>query len=216
MARIEPLTTRPLGPDDAAAGFALSTEAGWNQTVADWQFMLAAGDAQGQVTPTGDLVASALVLPFADRIGWIGMVLTTASHRRRGLATENLRWAIAHCEARGLIAGLDATPAGREVYAPLGFAEGFGLQRLTAEEPTLAVPDAPGIRLLEASDLPAVTALDATAFGAERAGAAALSPGQPDVLRLGRREGRYRVRLPARARRPDHLASGPAGRAQHG
>jgi GNAT superfamily N-acetyltransferase len=168
MAATEPLTTRPLGPDDAAAAFALSTEAGWNQTVADWQFMLDAGEAQGQVTAEGDLVASALILPYGGRSAWNGMVLTTKAHRRRGLATENLRWAIARCAKRGLIAGLDATPAGREVYAPLGFADGFGLERLTARQPDLPEPAGPVLRPMRAEDLPAATALDAKAFGAER------------------------------------------------
>jgi hypothetical protein len=168
MAATEPLTTRPLGPDDAAAAFALSTEAGWNQTVADWQFMLEAGEAQGQVTAEGDLVASALILPYGGRIAWIGMVLTTRQHQRRGLATENLRWATLRCTARGLIAGLDATPAGREVYAPLGFADGFGLERLAARQPDLPEPAGPVLRPMRARDLAAAIALDAEAFGAER------------------------------------------------
>jgi len=169
MAATEPLTTRPLGPGDAAAAFALSTEAGWNQTVADWQFMLEQGEAQGQVTAQGDLVASALILPYGGRIAWIGMVLTTAAHQRRGLATENLRWAIARCAERDLIAGLDATPAGRLVYAPLGFADRFGLQRLVAPRPTLAEPAHDLVlRPMHAGDLAAATAMDAATFGAER------------------------------------------------
>ncbi len=168
MVATEPLTSRPLGPDDAAAAFALSTEAGWNQTVTDWQFMLQAGEAQGQVTAEGDLVASALMLPFGDRIAWIGMVLTTARQQRRGLATANLRWAMARCEARGLIAGLDATPAGREVYAPLGFVDGFGLQRLVAQRPDLAERAGHRIRPMQPGDLAAATTLDAKAFGADR------------------------------------------------
>ena len=105
---------------------ALSSEAGWNQTVPDWRFMLGAGEARGQLTAAGALVASALILPYDDRIAWIAMLLTTESHRRRGLATANLRWAIERCAARGLIAGLDATPAGREFYAPLGFTDSVG------------------------------------------------------------------------------------------
>ncbi len=168
-AATEPLATRALGPDDAAAAVALSREAGWNQTVADWRFMLAAGEAQGQVTAAGNLVASALILPH-EHIAWIGMVLTTASQRRRGLATANLRWAIERCAARGLIAGLDATPAGREVYAPLGFVDVWGLQRLRAAHPALReIAHGSTIRPMQGDDLAAVAALDAEAFGAGRA-----------------------------------------------
>jgi GNAT superfamily N-acetyltransferase len=168
-AATEPLTTRALRPDDAGAAMALSSEAGWNQTVPDWRFMLGAGEARGQLTAAGALVASALILPYDDRIAWIAMVLTTESHRRRGLATANLHWAIERCAARGLVAGLDATPAGREVYAPLGFTDLWGLQRLHADRPALPEPaDRPVIRRMRPDDLPALAALDAEAFGARR------------------------------------------------
>jgi hypothetical protein len=170
-ATTEPLITRALGPDDAAAAVALSSEAGWNQTVPDWRFMLAAGEARGQLTPAGALVASALILPYDERIAWIAMVLTTESHRRRGLATANLHWAILRCAARGLIAGLDATPAGREVYMPLGFTDLWALQRLRAAGPgRLPEPrHSLVIRPMRTDDLPAAVALDAAAFGAARA-----------------------------------------------
>jgi hypothetical protein len=168
-AATEPLTTRALGPDDAVAATALSNEAGWNQTVPDWHFMLGNGEARGQLTAAGALVASALILPHKDRIAWIAMVLTTESHRRRGLATANLHWATERCAARGLIAGLDATPAGREVYAPLGFTDLWGLHRLRAERPFLSEPARRfAIRLMRTDDLAAVAALDADAFGARR------------------------------------------------
>jgi GNAT superfamily N-acetyltransferase len=168
-AATEPLETRALGPDDAEAATALSSEAGWNQTALDWHFMLAAGEARGQVTAAGALVASALILPYDDRIAWIAMVLTTESHRRRGLATANLRWAIERCAAGGLVAGLDATPAGREVYAPLGFTDLWGLQRLRADRPALLQASAhAAIRPMQTGDLAAVAALDADAFGARR------------------------------------------------
>jgi hypothetical protein len=161
--------TRALGPADARAALALSSEAGWNQTLSDWHFMLAAGEAQGQLTAAGALVASALILPYQDRIAWIAMVLTTESHRRRGLATANLHWAMGRCAARGLIAGLDATPAGREVYAPQGFSDLWGLQRLRAERPALAEPlHRAAIRPMRTDDLAAIAALDAEAFGARR------------------------------------------------
>ena len=170
MAATEGLVTRALGPDDAEAAVALSAEPGWNQTAADWRFMLAAGEARGQLTAAGTLVASALVLPYDGRIAWIGMVLTTESHRRRGLATENLHWAIGRCAARGLVAGLDATPAGREVYAPLGFRDLWGLRRLRAERSSLPISHDGRVRPMRTGDLAAVAALDAEAFGARRDG----------------------------------------------
>lgn len=133
--------------------------------------MIAEGDAWGQIAPDGTLVASCLILPYGSRIGWIAMVLTAASHRRQGLASANLRLALERCDASGLIAGLDATPAGREVYRPQGFTDALSLQRLVAERPTLCQGDGrdPAIRPLRtAADLERIARLDAGAFGAKR------------------------------------------------
>ena len=142
MALIEPIRSRALTALDAQAGYALSSEAGWNQTLSDWRMMLETAPATGQVDTEGVLVTSALVTPYAGRIGWIAMVLTTAAHRRKGLATRNLRWAIDACSERGLVAGLDATPAGREVYLPLGFCDLWPLKRWRAEQPVALQRDA--------------------------------------------------------------------------
>jgi hypothetical protein len=167
----EELRTAALAEVHAAAGFLLSAEAGWNQTVDDWRQMLADGEAIGQFSATKQLVASALILPYGERLAWIAMVLTNAGWRRRGLATSNLHWALERCRARGLLAGLDATPDGVEVYRPLGFREACGLHRLRAERPgaqRLPRPDV-AIRPLQAArDLDAITRLDARAFGADR------------------------------------------------
>lgn len=169
MAPTDGSLTRTLTTADADAGYRLSSEAGWNQMVEDWRMMLAAAPAVGQVDDDGTLVASALVMPYGGRIGWIAMVLTTANRRRRGLATTNLRWAIETCSQRGLIAGLDATPDGREVYRPLGFQDLWPLQRWVRAAP--AGQDSSiecAIRPVDAGDLDDLAALDADLFGARR------------------------------------------------
>lgn len=170
-ATTEALRTIRLTEAHAPAASALSAEAGWNQTVDDWQLLLSDGEAIGQVAVDHRLVASALLLPYGERIAWIAMVLTSADHRRRGLATANLRWAIERCGERGLIAGLDATPEGVEVYRPLGFQEVCGLQRLRAARPQVTRParGVVAIRPLQAArDLDAIARLDGAVFGVER------------------------------------------------
>ncbi len=167
----EPLRSLELGAARAEAAFALSAAAGWNQTVEDWRLMLGEGDAIGQVTAADELVASALILPYGERFAWIAMVLTSEPYRRLGLATRNLRWALERCQQRQLIAGLDATPAGVEIYRPLGFQEVCGLQRLIAEPPWPRRPlrREVAIRPVQAArDLDAIARLDARVFGAER------------------------------------------------
>ena len=170
MAATEALGTVPLSPAHSEDGFRLSTEAGWNQTAPDWRLMLETGEGIGQLTAEGELAASAVILPYGGRLAWIGMVLTTETFRRCGLATANLRWAIRRCEELGLIAGLDATPAGRVVYQPLGFEGVFGLTRFRAEAPAMTADAAEGVTLrpMLADDLDRIARADAAAFGAER------------------------------------------------
>jgi GNAT superfamily N-acetyltransferase len=167
----EELRSAPLAEANSAAAFLLSAEADWNQTVDDWRLMLEEGEAVGQFSAAGQLVASALILPYDERVAWIAMVLTSAEFRRRGLATGNLQWALERCRERKLIAGLDATPDGVAVYRPLGFQVVCGLQRLRAGQPgglTLPRRDV-AIRPLQAArDLDAIARLDALVFGAER------------------------------------------------
>jgi len=108
---------------------ALSEEAHWNQIEADWQMMMTAGNAIGMEAPDGRLVASALALPYGDSFGWISMVLVTADWQKKGLATRLLQSCIEQLESAGLTPVLDATPAGENVYRPLGFLPHFGFQR---------------------------------------------------------------------------------------
>ncbi len=149
---------------------ALVTEARWNQTADDWRTMLALGEGFGLVDPQGTLVATSLALPFeTGGFGWISMVLVTEAHRRKGLATRLMASAMAALEARKLVAILDATPAGREVYKLLGFEDTWGIERMQCLEPPKlpAVPPV-AVRPMTDADWESVCTLDAQAFCADR------------------------------------------------
>jgi GNAT superfamily N-acetyltransferase len=172
------ITERPVTESDLADCLALSAEAHWNQIAEDWRLILELGEVLGLVRD-GRLVATAGFMPYGGRFAWISMVLVTASERRQGHATRLLRWAMARAEGRGLIAGLDATPEGREVYRRLGFRDIYRLTRLEANHPPVSAgPPRPGpgpgprpgitVRPLQEADLDAVAAFDAAAFGADR------------------------------------------------
>jgi GNAT superfamily N-acetyltransferase len=192
-AATEPLRAVRLGPAQAEAAFALSAEAGWNQTIDDWRLMLGEGEATGQITAAGQLVASGLILPYGERLAWIAMILTSEPLRGRGLATRNLQWALERCRQRRLVAGLDATLAGVEVYRPLGFDEVCGLQRMVAEPPRSlrSLHREVAIRPVQAArDLDAIARLDTKVFGAERRGLLAhLSRSQPHRALLAEAQG---------------------------
>lgn len=170
MGNTEGLAEIRLAGEHIPGCVALVAEARWNQTADDWKTMLALGEGFGLLDANGALVATSLALPFpSGGFGWISMVLVTESHRRRGLATRLMESAMAALAQQGLVSILDATPAGREVYRLLGFEDTWGIERMQClGSPRL--PPAPQIeiRRMTDADWPAVCALDAEAFRADR------------------------------------------------
>jgi ribosomal protein S18 acetylase RimI-like enzyme len=166
------LPISPLTAADLDAAQALVAEAGWNQMRADWELFIELGAAFKVTAEDGEVAATAATLPFA-RFGWISMVLVGRHHRRQGIATALLERCIARLRERGLVPVLDATPAGRAVYRPLGFRDGWQITRWRRTGRGAALPDAGGdaaatVRALREDDWPEILALDEKAFGADR------------------------------------------------
>ena len=167
MASTEALVEGPLGEADLEDACALVAEAGWNQNAADWRMFLELGSAMAVKTGDGRVVATAATLPYPSGFGWISMVLVTAAFRRRGIATQLLKRCISSLTDAGMVPVLDATPAGRAVYKPLGFRDGWPIQRWRrhADGP---VPASHDVKPLEGKDWDGTLALDAAAFGCDR------------------------------------------------
>jgi GNAT superfamily N-acetyltransferase len=125
------LSIRVFDSSDLPFAMRLRDAEGWNQTpeflsallahqpdgcfIAEWN-----GASAGTVTTT----------IHEGRLGWIGMMLVDANHRRLGIATALLNRAVEFLQAsRVNCIALDATPAGREVYQRCGFRDAWGLQR---------------------------------------------------------------------------------------
>ena len=161
------LAIAPIGVAESEAVWPLSIEAGWNQNVADWRFMLEAGRGFGLRGADGKWEASSLVLPLGDKLAWISMVLVTKSRRRGGVGTRLLKRCIAEVTAKGAVAGLDATEQGRPIYLPLGFQDLYRISRWHFDGAT-DVPSAAAIRPLTSADLPALLAYDRARSGMER------------------------------------------------
>ena len=158
----------PLSERDLEGAQALVAEAGWNQNAADWRIFLELGRAFAVKDAGGRLAATAATLPYPSGFGWISMVLVSGPFRRQGMATRLLQRCIDALREAGMVPVLDATPAGREVYKPLGFRDGWAITRWRRSN-ALQVKETTGARLLGAEDWPAVLALDAQAFGCDRA-----------------------------------------------
>jgi GNAT superfamily N-acetyltransferase len=167
----EGVRVRDLDIGDIDAGLALSTEVGWNQTAEDWAWMIQGGRGWACLDGQDRVVATALTQPQYDQFGWISMVLVTETWRRRGIAGYLMARSIAALRKSRRVPGLDATPAGRTVYAPLGFRDIYGLTRFRAAAPTLgdAPPDT-RFRPMASRDISRLAALDRVVFGADRLG----------------------------------------------
>lgn len=159
----------PLAECDLEGAQALVAEAGWNQSAADWRIFLELGQAIAVKDAEGRLAATAATLPYPSGFGWISMVLVARAFRRRGIASRLLGRCIATLQASGMVPVLDATPAGREVYKPLGFRDGWAIRRWRRAGTAPPAGLAGGVRALQAADWPALLRLDAAAFGCDRA-----------------------------------------------
>ena len=205
MAPTDQLARRPLEPAHVGHAVPLSAEAGWNQTSDDWRLMLEIGEGWGLWNDSGRMVASGMIIPYAPRFAYISMILVTADYRRRGIASDMMRWCMEAVEARNMYAVLDATPAGRTVYQPLGFADIFGLHRLAAEAPRPAPVAGAAVRPMTLADLAAVEAYDAPVFGSDRAPVLRhLRERQPGRAFIAERDGRVSGFVLARDGRSAH------------
>jgi GNAT superfamily N-acetyltransferase len=153
------LAIASIDAGESEAVWPLSIEAGWNQNVADWRFMLGAGHGFGLRGSDGKWEASSLVLPLGEKLAWISMVLVTQARRRGGVGTGLLKRCIAEAQANGAVAGLDATEQGRPIYLPLGFRDLYRISRWhfdgvkemppTAAVRRMAIADLPGMRVYD-------------------------------------------------------------------
>lgn len=171
MAPTEVLAVSAIDPEQAEAVWPLSIEAGWNQNVADWRFMLAAGRGFGCLGTDGKWQASSLVLPLGQKLAWISMVLVTKDRRRFGLGSGLLKRCITEVREADAVAGLDATEAGRPIYLKLGFHDLYAISRWhldRVKDGAVTPPAGIVVRPFAIADLPKLATYDRPLSGMER------------------------------------------------
>jgi len=155
--------------DDISAGLELCRASRWNQLRRDWELFLTLSPADCRVAIKDNPVTGTVTtVSYQDSFSWIGMVLVDPAERRQGIGTRLLQEAIDLLDWQKLI-GLDATPAGREVYLKLGFADQSRLHRMeTVVSADFARIEKSSARRMTEADLPEVFKLDQKVFGADR------------------------------------------------
>jgi len=171
-------TLRAIQPADFDYGMLLCKLVGWNQTPDDWRRL-------AELTPGGVMVCeedgllagTAATICFDRRVAWIGMILVHPDFRGRGIATSLMQASMDYLRDRGMeTVKLDATDAGRPVYLKLGFVDERPICRYVADRATVEqalsmgceCPIPSQVRPIAETDWPAIAAMDAPAFGADR------------------------------------------------
>ena len=106
---------------DANHGLRLSTQAGWNQTISEWNLILNDSNSICLGAELDDqIVATAAAIHYTSDFTWIAMVLTDTKFRRRGISKLVLTALLKSLGNKRTIK-LDATPAGQALYSQFGF-----------------------------------------------------------------------------------------------
>ena len=177
------LPVRHLGIADLSACSDLGESRGWGREEHKWRLLLTAGQGYGIEAPDvpGALLGTVVLTPYAATGPGAGhccvsMVLVAERCARQGLGRRLMEHALA--ETGDAVPFLSATDAGRPLYEQLGFTAAGSVAMVTGR---FRVPDAAPaspvpVRPATAADLPAVRALDAPVFGADRTGLLARLP----------------------------------------
>lgn len=164
-------TLRCLKPDDLSEADRLRTELGWNQTISDWQRLLAlAPEGCFAAERKGQLVGTCTSLSFGGGLAWIGMMIVHPSHRGQGLGAALLRYCIDYLrQKRVRCIKLDATPMGKPVYMHLGFLPEWTLTRWEHHGSVSdGGPSSNNVQTLADRHWPGVLALDSLFSGVVR------------------------------------------------
>jgi ribosomal protein S18 acetylase RimI-like enzyme len=180
MTKAADVKIRLLGAEDIPAAMRLKEAAGWNQTEGDWLRLLRL-EPRGcfAASSGGRLVGTATTTTYGSDLAWVGMVLVDPEFRRRGIASQLMRAALAYLDGEGVRAvKLDATPDGRHVYEGFGFEAELLIERWARSADGGAAGERPvgagggqdaNPSPQDSAGLAEILELDRDAFGADRA-----------------------------------------------
>lgn len=162
------LQFRAMTAADIPVGEALCRTARWNQLPQDWELFLKLSPMGCRVAVKHErVVGTVTTISYQDCVSWIGMVLVDPAEQRQGIGTKLLHEALNVLKDQPLV-GLDATPAGREVYLKLGFVDDYGLSRMETVAAGFANDKNNPARRMTEADLLRVLEMDQKVFGADR------------------------------------------------
>ena len=155
---------QPFQPEHLDAAVELSRQAGWPHRKEDWALVLSL--SKGFVArENGRVVGTAMATLLGETCATVNMVIVDESMRGRGLGRQLMQAALDAAENREC--RLVATADGLPLYEKLGFAA-CGEVRQHQGIPSAAERPV-GVAWVDSVDPAGLAALDAQAFGADRA-----------------------------------------------
>ena len=202
------LTIRPMVAEDLTQLHQLSIGVAWPHRPEDWQLIMGLGEGFMACDAIGRALGSAMWWPFGRNFASVGMVITSPRVQAHGAGRRLMDAVLERTGTRDL--RLSSTRAGYRLYIALGFQP---IGRIFQHQGRARVSEGIGdsghagdltIREVEAGDLDALAALDASAYGADRkpviaallpvsTGTVALRDGKPVGFALCRQFGRGHV-----------------------
>ena len=158
---------RRLTVADLPACLDLTLDRGWPSEEPKWRLMFAVSEIYGIDDPSGGLSAVVGLTRYGRELAAVGMMLVATRLGRRGLGERLMRYVLE--QAEGATVCLYATAMGQPLYERLGFRVVDVASRYTGNlVPARAFDPPADLRLVTASELGAIAALDERAFGAPR------------------------------------------------
>ncbi len=134
----------------------------------DWECFLRTGVVFGHRLQSNEIVSSAYLSNFEDRIGWLGAVIVNSRFQGKKLGRDLIQKAISIAPDNDFVLALIATERGKKMYEQAGFVEVGNTHKFVANVPQCAAAD-DAVRNLETKDFDRVLALDKQAIGYSRA-----------------------------------------------
>jgi GNAT superfamily N-acetyltransferase len=181
------LVARDINDVDVELLHTLSISVGWPHRSKDWELLRRAGHGIVAVDEIGRVFGSAMWFPHGDDFATIGLVITTPRAQAQGGGRWLMDQVLEQCGDRNL--ALNATHAAYPLYVSLGFTSEAIVYMRQGEAPQ-TLPPMPALdgELSELSSdrVSEITALDARAFGTNRARLLALLAEDASIAALRR------------------------------
>ncbi len=167
---MEGVSVRQMLATDIESAMRLKEAESWNQTEADWHFLLRHNPELCLVASLrNEVIGTVTAINYQNEVAWIGMMLVSSDHRRKGVSSALLKTIIERLKGCTCIK-LDATPSGTPVYRRLGFEEEIELNRMSTEAICAAQEHSykGSLERIASSDIAEMSRLDEQIFGASR------------------------------------------------